>query len=122
MEPSELDLDLVFNKAAEVIKQHLAKNSTRDASVVRFVSPTELLKVLDFALPDEGESPEQILEYVKKVMEYSIQAGQCCAAHQKATEITATVGHPRYFNQLYSGLNETGMIAQMVSAATNTSV
>ena len=57
MELSELDLDLVFTKAAEVIKQHLAKNSTRDALVMRFVSPTELLKILDFALPDEGESP-----------------------------------------------------------------
>ena len=58
MEPSELDLDLVFTKAAKVIKQHLAKNSTRDALVVRFVSPTELLKILDFALPDESESPD----------------------------------------------------------------
>ena len=58
MKPSELDLGLVFTKVAEVIKQHLAKNSTRDASVVRFVSPTEMLKILDFALPDEGESPD----------------------------------------------------------------
>ena len=45
-------------------------------------------------------------------MEYSIQAGS--VVPPKATEITATAGHPRYFNQLYSGLNETGMIAQML--------
>ena len=76
MEVTSLDLDFIFTKAVEVIKQHLEKNITRDASVVKFVSPTELLNTMDFALPDEGESPEQILEYVKKVMEYSIQAGR----------------------------------------------
>jgi len=36
--------------------------------------------------------------------------------------VYTSAGHPRYFNQLYSGLSETGIIAQMVSAATNTSV
>ena len=76
MEVTSLDLDFIFTKAVEVIKQHLEENSKRDASVVKFVSPTDLLNTMDFALPDEGESPEQILEYVKKVMEYSIQAGR----------------------------------------------
>jgi len=53
-------------------------------------------------------------------MEYSIQAGSIVPPKAtdivppKATEVTATAGHPRYFNQLYSGPNETGMIAQML--------
>jgi len=79
---TSLDLNFIFSKATEVIKQHLAKNIKRDASVVKFVSPTELLNTMDFGLPDKGESPEQILEYVEKVMEYSIQAGQYrCTIH-----------------------------------------
>jgi len=71
-----IDIDFIFNKAATVIKKHLEENSKREASVVRFMSPTDLLKVIDFSLPNDPESRDKLLEYVKKVMEYSIQAGK----------------------------------------------
>ena len=70
-----IDIDFVFSKAATIIKKHLEENGKREASVVKFTSPTDLLKVIDFSLPTEPESHDKLLEYVKKVLEYSIQAG-----------------------------------------------
>ena len=70
-----IDLEFVFSKAATIIKTHLAENGKRGASVVKFTSPTDLLKVIDFSLPNKPESHDKLLEYVKKVLEYSIQAG-----------------------------------------------
>ena len=70
-----IDLDFVFSKAAAIIKTHLEENGKRGASVVKFASPTDLLKVIDFSLPNEPESHDKLLEYVKKVLEYSIRTG-----------------------------------------------
>lgn len=70
-----IDIDFIFSKAATIVKKHLEENGKREASVVKFTSPTDLLKVIDFSLPTEPESHDKLLEYVKKVLEYSIQAG-----------------------------------------------
>ena len=70
-----IDIDFIFSKAATIIKKHLEENGKRETSVVKFTSPTDLLKVIDFSLPSEPESHEKLLEYAKKVLEYSIQAG-----------------------------------------------
>ena len=71
-----MNIDFIFNEAATVVKKHLEENSKREASVVRFMPPKELLKVMDFSLPSEPESHDKLLECVKKVLEYSIQAGK----------------------------------------------
>ena len=70
-----MDIDFIFSKAAAIIKKHLEENSKREAPVVKFTSPTDLLKVIDLSLPEFPESHDKLLEYVKKVLEYSIQAG-----------------------------------------------
>lgn len=70
-----MDFDFIFTEAATIIRNHLEEHSKREAPVVVFVPPVDLLKIMDFSLPNEPESRDKLLEYVKKVMEYSIQSG-----------------------------------------------
>ena len=72
-----MNIDFIFTKAASIIRKHLEENSKREATVVRFMPPADLLKAIDFSLPNEPESHDKLLEYVKKVLEYSIQSGNC---------------------------------------------
>jgi hypothetical protein len=103
------DLQQVFGEiakmAANYVTDHYKYETTK---VINFVPPEELKKIIDFSLPVEGVgiTPDlsSIKSYLDKVLQYSVRTGS-----------------PRYFNQLWSGTDIACIIAEWISAFTNSS-
>ncbi|XP_076009942.1 acidic amino acid decarboxylase GADL1-like [Genypterus blacodes] len=80
----------------------IMEDAVKNASDVRekvceWHPPEELKNMLDLELRDRGESESQILQRCKDVVRYSV----------KTT-------HPRFFNQLYAGMEPYSMVASFI--------
>jgi len=103
------DLMQIFGRiaqyAAKYVGQHYDFDNTR---VINFVPPDKLKEIIDFPLPAEGcgltSDLKGIEKYLEQVLEYSVRTGS-----------------PRYFNQLWSGTDIACIVAEWVSAFTNSS-
>jgi len=91
----------------EVILQDLLfKGISRTEPVLRFKLPEDLKQILDLELKNEpAENQDQLLEFVKQTVYHSVKPG-----------------HPRFINQLYSGMDPYGVSAEWVTSAINASV
>ncbi|XP_078192698.1 cysteine sulfinic acid decarboxylase isoform X8 [Callithrix jacchus] len=72
--------------------------------VCEWKEPEELKKLLDLELRSQGESQEQILDRCRAVIRYSVKTG-----------------HPRFFNQLFSGLDPHALAGRIITESLNTS-
>ncbi|XP_039272903.2 cysteine sulfinic acid decarboxylase-like [Styela clava] len=100
--------DSIDNFLKEVVELALMegfKSQERDDPVVRFEKPDELSNKMDLELGDGGESHEKLLECCKDIFKYSVKTG-----------------HPRFFNQLYGGLDPYGFAGQVITDVLNTSI
>ncbi|XP_038568198.1 acidic amino acid decarboxylase GADL1-like isoform X2 [Micropterus salmoides] len=94
--------------AENFIQQSLAiimENAVKKATDVRekvceWRSPEQLKDLLDLELRDEGESESEILQRCRDAIRYSV----------KTT-------HPRFFNQLYAGMEPYSMVASFIAEA-----
>uniref|UniRef100_A0A4W6ETV6 Glutamate decarboxylase like 1 n=1 Tax=Lates calcarifer TaxID=8187 RepID=A0A4W6ETV6_LATCA len=68
--------------------------------VCEWRSPEQLKELLDLELTDGGESESKILQHCRDAIRYSI----------KTT-------HPRFFNQLYAGMEPYSMVASFITEA-----
>uniref|UniRef100_A0A8B9MLU7 Cysteine sulfinic acid decarboxylase n=1 Tax=Accipiter nisus TaxID=211598 RepID=A0A8B9MLU7_9AVES len=66
--------------------------------------PQELRELLDLELRSSGELPERLLERCRDVIRYSVKT---C--------------HPRFFNQLFSGLDHHALAGRLITETLNTS-
>jgi len=96
--------EYIHGMVDKVIK-FLEDSNSRKEKIVDFVKPEELQKKIDFSLPDEKESLEEINKYVDQILKYSVKTA-----------------HPRYFNQLWAGVDTHSMLGEWITAATNTSL
>ena len=77
-----------------------------DASpVVDYKSPQELAAILKLDVPEEGLGLDRLSEFIQTYLNYSVRTA-----------------HPLYFNQLWAGFSLPSLQAEMVGAATNTSM
>ncbi|KAM5181246.1 cysteine sulfinic acid decarboxylase [Mantella aurantiaca] len=68
------------------------------------MEPEELRKVLDLNLRSNGESKEVLLGYCRDIIKLSVKTG-----------------HPRFFNQLFSGLDHHALTGRIITETLNTS-
>lgn len=105
---SKEELLQVFSVVANYAASYIAEHYEEETKVVQFVPPQQLREVIDLALPKEGVRLTKDLASVRgvidQVLKYSIRTGS-----------------PRYFNQLWSGTDLAVVIAEMISAFTNSS-
>ncbi|NWR64122.1 CSAD decarboxylase, partial [Bucorvus abyssinicus] len=72
--------------------------------VCEWKEPAELRELLDLELRGRGEPPQRLLGRCRDLLRYSVKTG-----------------HPRFFNQLFSGLDHHALAGRFLTEALNTS-
>ncbi|XP_053409041.1 cysteine sulfinic acid decarboxylase-like [Mercenaria mercenaria] len=88
-----------------IVEEALVKGTSRDVRVTNFRHPKELKGLLNFSIEDGPCSFKELLELCKNVINYSVKTG-----------------NPRFFNQLYSGMNVFGLAGSWVTESLNTNI
>lgn len=87
-----------------VIDEAVRKGTSASEKVCEWKEPEELRQLLDLELQSQGEPRERILERCRDVVRYSVKTG-----------------HPRFFNQLFSGLDPHALAGRVITESLNTS-
>lgn len=87
-----------------VVDEAIRKGTSASEKVCEWKEPEELKQLLDLELQNQGESRERILERCRAVIQYSVKTG-----------------HPRFFNQLFSGLDPHALAGRIITESLNTS-
>lgn len=87
-----------------VYEQLIKKTASGKARVINFLDPDTLQKEFDFSIREKGETNERLLQLVEQTIDLSVKPG-----------------HPRFFNQLYSGQDLHGLAGTWLTEAINTS-
>ncbi|CAJ0939665.1 unnamed protein product [Ranitomeya imitator] len=87
-----------------IMEEAVQKGTDRNCKVCEWMEPEELKRILDLSLRSEGEPQDVLLGYCKDIFRLSVKTG-----------------HPRFFNQLFSGLDRYALTGRMISEALNTS-
>ncbi|NET54998.1 MAG: PLP-dependent decarboxylase [Symploca sp. SIO2E6] len=99
------DTQTTLNQAVALILEYLEGNWHPDTKVVNYQTPDVLQEKLDLTLPEEGVTLEELIPTVKSYLNYSVRTGST-----------------QFFNLLFSGSNIPGILAEMVTTATNTTM
>ncbi|NXA43983.1 CSAD decarboxylase, partial [Eudromia elegans] len=78
--------------------------SSLHPQVCEWKEPQELRELLDLELRGAGEPPQRLLQRCRDVLRYSVRTG-----------------HPRFFNQLFSGLDHHALAGRLITETLNTS-
>ncbi|KAM6154010.1 cysteine sulfinic acid decarboxylase isoform 1-T1 [Erethizon dorsatum] len=87
-----------------IVDEAIRKGTRASEKVCEWKEPEELKRLLDLELQSHGEAQEQILERCRAVIHYSVKTG-----------------HPRFFNQLFSGLDPHALAGRIITESLNTS-
>ncbi|XP_040278170.1 cysteine sulfinic acid decarboxylase [Bufo bufo] len=97
--------DEFLKEAFKIVMEEAVQNATdRNHRVCEWLEPEDLKRVLDLNLRSEGEPQDVLLGYCKDIIRLSVKTG-----------------HPRFFNQLFSGLDRHALTGRIISEALNTS-
>ncbi|NEO24615.1 aspartate aminotransferase family protein [Moorena sp. SIO4A5] len=99
------DTETTLTKAFTIILNYLDANLEPDPKVVNYQTANDLKEKLDLTLPDEGVALEALIPIVESYLNYSVRTGST-----------------QFFNLLFSGSSIPGIIADMVTSATNTTM
>ncbi|KAL4229121.1 hypothetical protein ACF0H5_012160 [Mactra antiquata] len=88
-----------------MIDEALVKGTDRNNKVVNFKQPTELKSSIDLTLHNEPTDHDVLLQLSQSIIDGSVKTG-----------------HPRFFNQLYSGLNAYGVAGSWLTDSLNTNI
>ncbi|XP_029140219.1 cysteine sulfinic acid decarboxylase [Protobothrops mucrosquamatus] len=87
-----------------MLEEGIQKGMDASEKVCIWKEPEELQQILDLDLKDSGEPHERLLERCRDVIRYSVKT---C--------------HPRFCNQLFSGLDPHALAGRMITEMLNTS-
>ncbi|XP_056654120.1 cysteine sulfinic acid decarboxylase isoform X2 [Monodelphis domestica] len=87
-----------------VMDEAVRKGTDASEKVCEWKEPEELRKLLDLELRSQGERQDQILDRCRTIIQYSVKT---C--------------HPRFFNQLFSGLDPCALAGRIITESLNTS-
>ncbi|XP_029442316.1 acidic amino acid decarboxylase GADL1 isoform X2 [Rhinatrema bivittatum] len=88
-----------------IIEEAVRKATDVTEKVCEWQSPEQLRKLLDVELRDSGESHQRLLQLCQNTIRYSVKTS-----------------HPRFFNQLYAGMDHYSLVARFITEALNPSV
>ncbi|EMP37024.1 Glutamate decarboxylase 2 [Chelonia mydas] len=89
----------------DILLQYVVKSFDRSTKVIDFHYPNELLQEHNWELADRPQTLEEILLNCRTTLKYAIKTG-----------------HPRYFNQLSTGLDMVGLAADWLTSTANTNI
>ncbi|XP_058423386.1 acidic amino acid decarboxylase GADL1 [Diceros bicornis minor] len=88
-----------------IMEEVVLKATDINEKVCEWRSPEQLKQLLDLEMRDTGEPHHRLLELCQDVIRYSVKTN-----------------HPRFFNQLYAGLDYYSLVARFMTEALNPSV
>ncbi|KAM8794131.1 cysteine sulfinic acid decarboxylase [Eudromia elegans] len=87
-----------------LLDEGVRKGTDASEKVCEWKEPQELRELLDLELRGAGEPPQRLLQRCRDVLRYSVRTG-----------------HPRFFNQLFSGLDHHALAGRLITETLNTS-
>nr|XP_046209618.1 cysteine sulfinic acid decarboxylase-like [Oncorhynchus gorbuscha]XP_046209619.1 cysteine sulfinic acid decarboxylase-like [Oncorhynchus gorbuscha] len=87
-----------------IIEEVLCKGTDVKEKVCEWREPEELAALLDLELRENGEPQHQLLQRIRDVAKYSVKTN-----------------HPRFFNQLFAGVDYHALTGRFLTEALNTS-
>jgi len=94
-----------IDNIASKLKDHLVKSNDRNEKIIDFVAPDDLAKRFDFTLNEDGVPLKDIGDITDQILKYVVKTA-----------------HPRFFNQLWAGVDVTCLMGQWITTTTNTSM
>lgn len=95
----------MLERLTDMMATYLEQNFDPETPVVEYMSAKEVHNVLDLKLQDEAGDYEQLFGNLEKYMKYAVRTR-----------------HPQFWNQLWAGYTFPSLLAQFVTALTNTSM
>uniref|UniRef100_A0A8C4S417 Glutamate decarboxylase 2 n=1 Tax=Erpetoichthys calabaricus TaxID=27687 RepID=A0A8C4S417_ERPCA len=94
-----------LQEVVDILLPYIVQTFDRSTKVIDFRYPNELLQENNWELSDNPETLEDILLNCRTSLKYAIKTG-----------------HPRYFNQLSTGLDMVGLAADWLTSTANTNM
>ncbi|ELW47931.1 Glutamate decarboxylase-like protein 1 [Tupaia chinensis] len=88
-----------------IMEEVVLKATDVNEKVCEWRPPEQLKQLVDLELRDKGEPHHRLLELCQDVIHYSVKTN-----------------HPRFFNQLYAGLDYYALVARFMTEALNPSI
>ena len=101
----ELQLQTLLHSAADIASDYLLASMNESTKVVKLASPEHLRSAIDVTLSKEGRSDVQVLESLRRVLDYSMRTS-----------------HPNFHNQLFAGCHPMGIAGEILSTVANSSM
>jgi len=92
-------------KIIQLINDYIKKNEDPKAPVTNYFLPEEVRNNMDLSIQGEGCSFEELYHHIENYLDNSVRTG-----------------HRQYFNQLWSGFSLPGLLGEIVTSLTNTSM
>ncbi|XP_042187837.1 glutamate decarboxylase 2 [Callorhinchus milii] len=89
----------------DILLQYILKSFDRSTKVIDFHYPNDLLEGFNWELDEQPNTLEDILMSCRTTLKYAVKTG-----------------HPRYFNQLSTGLDMVGLAADWLTSTANTNM
>lgn len=99
------DAKYLLEKINEIILKYLEQNENPDTPVVDYHSAKDLISKVDLSLPERKLSLDHVISKIEQYLKYSVRTS-----------------HPLFNNQLNGGFNPVGLVADIVTHLTNTSM
>ncbi|KAJ8396804.1 hypothetical protein AAFF_G00014030 [Aldrovandia affinis] len=94
-----------LQEVVDILLSYIVESFDRSTKVIDFHYPNELLQTNNWELSDEPETLDDILINCRATLKYAIKTA-----------------HPRYFNQLSTGLDMVGLAADWLTSTANTNM
>ncbi|XP_043488728.1 glutamate decarboxylase isoform X1 [Polistes fuscatus] len=92
-------------KVMDILLDYIKSTNDRNAKVLDFRHPSEMIRLLDLEIPDTGLTLQQLLIDCSTTLKYQVRTG-----------------HPHFFNQLSCGLDLVSMAGEWLTATANTNM
>ncbi|XP_035727671.1 glutamate decarboxylase-like isoform X1 [Vespa mandarinia] len=92
-------------KVVDILLDYIKATNDRNAKVLDFRHPSEMIRLLDLEIPDTGLTLQQLLIDCSTTLKYQVRTG-----------------HPHFFNQLSCGLDLVSMAGEWLTATANTNM
>ena len=102
---SSKEFKAILNQLVDILVSYLEKNQQTNTRVTNYYSPEELKSHLELKLPKNGIPLQEIIPIIESYLKYSVKTA-----------------HPYFFNLLFSGANLPAILAELVTATSNTTM
>ena len=105
MNTNNLDLEEILSRTLNMVISYLRDNQNPNVKILNYQNVEDLKTSFPLDLPFHGKSSEDIINLVETYLQHSVRT----SSHQ-------------FFNHLWGGVDFTGIVSELVTATTNTSL